>query len=312
MSPARTWLLCAALAVLLAATWVLSGVLLEHNDAQTVAAGRSLFSCLGLFLIALRSRGALLRSLQLIVRKPVPLLVSGVLGVAVYALCSVFAIAAVGTSVTNLVIAMAPGLSLVFGVLFFQQRSGRLAALAVLLAVVGAAVYVLGSFQASTADGPVRLAGIAAAVIAVSAIALYGQHYARISQGHDPGDLLLGIFLFGTVLLFLLLAATGSFAGFFAIAPLDWLWFLVLGVAVYVPVYLIQHRLIHDKGTVFTATVSLAVPFLVRAAEIFWFGKPWPNLAEAIGLVLCVVGIAVVVRNGAKRPAAAKAQLRAD
>lgn len=83
MSPARTWLLCPALAVLLAATWVLSGVLLERNDPQTVAAGRSLFSCLGLLLIALRSRGALVRSLQLIVRKPAPLLVSGVLGVAV-------------------------------------------------------------------------------------------------------------------------------------------------------------------------------------------------------------------------------------
>lgn len=304
MTTARTVLFCSALAVLLAATWILSGALVEHNDAQTVAAGRSLFSCLGLLLIALRSRGALKRSVQLMVRRPVPLLISGLLGVAVYALFSVFAISTVGTSATNLVIAMAPGLSLVFGVLLFKQHPGWLAVLAVVSAVIGAAIYVLGSFQGPAADGSARVAGLVAAVIAVCSIAFYGQHYARIARGYPPSDLLLGIFLFGTVLLFLLMAVTGSLSGFLRVAPLDWLWFLILGVVVYVPVYLIQHRLIHEKGAVFTATVSLAVPFLVRAADVVWFGKPWPNLAETLGLLLCVAGIAVVVRNGTKKGAA--------
>lgn len=290
--------LCGGLTLLLAATWILSGALVEHNDAQTVAAGRSLFSCIGLLLIALRSRGSLKRSVYLIVHRPIPLLISGLLGVAIYALFSVFAISTVGTSVTNLVIAMAPGLSMVFGVLFFKQRTSWLAVMAVVLAVAGAAVYVLGSFQDSSVDGAMRMAGVVAAVIAVCSIALYGQHYARISRGHNPSDLLLGIFLFGTVLLFCVMAASGTLAGFFRIAPLDWLWFLILGVVVYVPVYVIQHRLIHEKGAVFTATVSLAVPFLVRAAEIIWFGRSWPNLAETIGLLVCVAGIAVVVRNG--------------
>ncbi|AJT41489.1 DMT family transporter [Psychromicrobium lacuslunae] len=302
LSRAAVLAMCCALALLLAATWILSGVLVEHNEAQTVAAGRSLFSCLGLLLIALRSRGALQRSVAMVVHRPLALLISGLLGVSIYALFSLYAISSVGTSVTNLVIAMAPALSLVFGVLFFRQRSGWMAVTAVLVAVAGAAIYVLGSFDSSATDQSTWLWGVAAALLAVCSIALYGQHYAGISKGHKPSDLLLGIFCFGTVVLLLVMAVNGSLAGFLSIAPIDWLWFFVLGVLIYVPVYIIQHRLIHEKGAVFTATVSLAVPFVVRAAEVLIFGKPWPNGAEIVGLLLCVAGIAVVVRLGTSKP----------
>ena len=300
LSKAAVLAMCCALALLLAATWILSGVLVEHNDPQTVAAGRSLFSCLGLLMIALRSRGALKRSVTMVVHRPLALLISGLLGVSIYALFSLYAISAVGTSVTNLVIAMAPALSLIFGVLFFRQRSSWLAACAVLLAVAGAAIYVLGSFSGSAADQSGWFWGVAAALLAVCSIALYGQHYAGISRGHNPSDLLLGIFCFGTAALLLVMAVNGSLAEFFRIAPIDWLWFFLLGVLIYVPVYIIQHRLIHEKGAVFTATVSLAVPFVVRAAEVLFFAKPWPNGAEIAGLLICVAGIAVVVHNGTK------------
>ncbi|WP_285726195.1 DMT family transporter [Psychromicrobium xiongbiense] len=291
--------------LLFAGTWIFSGLLIDHHSPQVVATGRTLFTCLGLLLIAGRSRGALRRSVQEVVRRPWALLISGLLGVAIYAWFSLAAMSLVGTSVTNLVITLSPAFTLVFGVLFFRERSSWFAAAAVLLAVLGAAVYVLGSFgdpvPGGAAGGAGYLWGVAAAVVAVSSIALYGQHYARISRGHRPTDLLLGIFGFGAIVLLILTAATGSLGEYLTLSALDWLWFFVLGVVIYVPVYIIQHRLIHDRGAVFTATLGLATPFVIRISEVLLGWKTWPNAIELIGMLACLAGVAAVIRQGTRK-----------
>ncbi len=129
------------------------------------------------------------------------------------------------------------------------------------------------------------------------AIALYGQYYGRISTGHDPLDLLPGIFLIGTVVVLVVLAVTGRLG---AVLGLSWptiLLLFVLGVIIYVPVYVLQHQLIHLRGAVYMASLSLVVPFLVRAAEMITGRAGLPGPIELLGLAVCVAGVALVVRH---------------
>ncbi len=290
--------MCVVLVALLAATWVLSAVVVADNRPEAVAAGRSLFSLLGLILVAGRSPSALKRSMKSLVARPAALLLAGVLGVAIYSLFSLWAIAGVGVSVTNLIVATAPALTLTFGALFFRERYPRTAVLAVVVAVMGAVIYTLSSVQAENRPFIVSVGGVAAAIVAVCSAAFYGHYYARLAEGQRSGDLLLGVFLFGTVVLLAVMCLTGSIGGLAELRPLDWLWLFVLGVVVYVPVYILQHRLIHERGAVFTATLSLAVPAVVRAADVVLFGRPFPAGLEALGLLVSLCGMVFVLRIG--------------
>ncbi|WP_223690191.1 DMT family transporter [Leifsonia poae] len=271
---------------------------MQREPAGVVAAGRSLFSYAGILLLALRSRGAAWRALLLVRRRPGALLVSGLLGVAVYAFASLEAISLVGVSIPNLLLTTTPLLTLVIGVLWFGKRGNRFATAGTIVATVGAALYVAVSFSAS-ADllGIQGAVGVGLALVAALSMAVYGQHYARISQGHDPTDLLPGIFGFGTVLLLILLGATGQLAELVHVDAVTWLLLLLLGVGIYVPVYVLQHKLIHARGAVYTATVSLAVPFVVRALEVCFLGGVWPSLPETGAMILCIAGVALVLRH---------------
>lgn len=299
-APTRHWavpVMTAALALLLGLTWVVSDLAVQRESAGIVAAGRSLFSCVGILLLAARSRGSARRSVQALQARPWSLLLSGLLGVAVYAFASLQAIALLGVSIPNLLLTTTPLLSLVVGMLWFRARGNAAAIVGTLIATAGAAAYVVVSFR--TADGiPVLggIAGVALAVVAALSMALYGQHYARLSAGRNPLDLLPGIFGFGTMLLLILLAATGRLADILSVDPVTWLLLAVLGIGIYVPVYVLQHQLIHQRGAVYAATVSLAVPFVVRALEVA-AGGAWPSLAEGAAMLVCVVGVGLVLRN---------------
>lgn len=314
-APTRRWavpVMTAALALLLGLTWVVSDLAVQRESAGIVAAGRSFFSCVGILLLAARSRGSARRSVQALRARPWSLLLSGLLGVAVYAFASLQAIALLGVSIPNLLLTT-PLLSLVVGMLWFRARGNAAAIVGTLIATAGAAAYVVVSFRTvdgiSVLDGVV---GVALAVVAALSMALYGQHYARLSAGRNPLDLLPGIFGFGTMLLLILLAATGRLADILSVDPVTWLLLAVLGIGIYVPVYVLQHQLIHQRGAVYAATVSLAVPFVVRALEVV-AGGAWPSLAEGAAMLVCVVGVGLVLRNpvgvrdGKGRPATVRA-----
>ena len=282
---------------LLASTWIVSGLAVDQAGPDVVAAGRSFFSCLGLCLLALRGRGALGRAVAMVRRRPMALSLAGVLGVSIYALASLRAIALVGISLPNLLLATTPCVSLLFGVLVFGKHAPRPAVVGVVLATVGAAAYVLGTFGLSAAGPGTVWLGVGAGLVAVVAISVYGQYYGRISQGHDPLDLLPGIFLIGTLVVLAVLAVTGRLG---AVLDLSWstiFLLVVLGVIIYVPLYVIQHQLIHDRGAVYMASLSLVVPFLVRVAEMITGRAGVPGPAELLGLLVCVAGVALVVRH---------------
>ena len=282
---------------LLASTWIVSGLAVERAGPDVVAAGRSFFSGLGLCLLALRGRGALGRAVITVRQRPVALGFAGLLGVSIYALASLRAIALVGISLPNLLLATTPCVSLLLGVLFYRKHAPRAAVVGVALATLGAAGYVLATFRVSAARPGTVWFGVAAGVIAVLAIAVYGQYYGRISAGHDPLDLLPGIFLIGTVVVLVVLAVTGRLG---AVLGLSWptvLLLFILGVIIYVPVYVLQHQLIHLRGAVYMASLSLVVPFLVRAAEMITGRAGLPGPIELLGLAVCVAGVALVVRH---------------
>ncbi|MFJ3956746.1 EamA family transporter [Arthrobacter sp. NPDC090010] len=294
-------LMTAGLALLLALTWIFSGLAVEQAEPATVAAGRSFFSCVGILFLAGRSRGAMRRSWDLVRTRTPSLLLSGALGVAVYALASLSAIALLGISVPNLLLTSTPLLTLGLGALFFRARPVLAAVLGALLATLGAAGYVLLSLQAND-DVPETqlLTGVLLALGAAAAMAVYGLHYARLSQGHDPVDLLPGIFGYGTVLLLAVLAMTGQLGELGRLAPESWLLLVLLGVVIYVPVYVLQHRLIHARGAMYTATISLLVPFVVRFLQVLLLGGAWPSLPEWLTMILCVAGVLLVIRHPAR------------
>ncbi len=289
--------LSAGFALLLALTWIVSELAVRRAGPDVTAAGRSLFSALGLCLLVTRGNGAARRSVRYIRRRPGTLVISGLLGVAFYAYFSLQAIAAVGVSLPNLLLATTPCVSMIIGVLWFNKVGSRAAIAGISLATAGAAVYVFGSFTINDdLTTSTLLLGIGSALIAVVAIALYGQHYARISAGHDPLDLLPGIFATGTVLLLVLLACTGRLRALWS-ADLSTIGLLaVLGLGIYVPVYVLQHQLIHRRGAVYMASTSLVVPFLVRPAEML-LGGPGPGVVEVFGMVVCLAGVLLVIRH---------------
>jgi len=91
------------------------------------------------------------------------------------------------------------------------------------VATTGAVIYVLSSFTLGRdVSTMVLLAGVGAGIVAVLAIAVYGQYYARISAGHDPLDLLPGIFGAGTIAVLIFLAVTGRLSAVTSIDLPGW------------------------------------------------------------------------------------------
>lgn len=297
----RRWVIPAmsvAFTVLLVLTWVVSDLAVQRVGPDVTAAGRSFFSTLGLCLLVARGKGAARRSMIMIRNHPGALVISGLLGVTLYALSSLQSIALVGISIPNLLLATSPCVSMIIGIVWFGKTGSRTAFVGVVVATAGAVIYVLSSFTLGRdVSTRVLLAGVATGIVAVLAIAVYGQHYARISRGHDPLDLLPGIFGSGTIAVLIFLGVTGRLG---AVASIDLPGLgllIVLGVVIYVPVYVLQHQLIHARGAVFMASISLGSPFLVRAAEILFLDGPALDVGSVVGMVVCVAGVYLVVRH---------------
>lgn len=300
--PLPVALMSVAFTVLLVGTWVFSDLTVRRAGPYVTAAGRSFFSCVGLCLLTLRSKGALRRSVRQIRTRPLALAVSGLVGVSIYAASSLLAIDRLGISLPNLLLATGPCLSLLIGVAWFGRRTTRWAVIGVLVAALGAGLRVLATFQLESRSTAAVVVGVVGGVVAVAAISFYGQHYATLSRGHDPLDLLPGIFGVGTVILLVLLALTGRLGALLRVDLTTIGLLVLLGVVIYVPVYVLQHTLIHVRGAVFMASISLMTPFGVQFVDAEWLGAPAPTWWEVGAGLVCLLGVALVVRFGAERP----------
>jgi hypothetical protein len=174
--------------------------------------------------------------------------------------------------------------------------------LGTVLAVAAVVVY-LASRPAATfgAGGTARfLAGAVLAIAGTTAYALYGYVYRQGMADTSPVAALPAITGAGTLMLgvaSLLSAPFGSVDG----AP--WAGIAVLGAGLTAPVFLISHELILRKGPLFTSSVALIVPFLIRVGE--WLlgsaGPPGPASVALLGVACGGIRLTVSTPRG-RRP----------
>lgn len=275
-----------ALVLLLSGTWLLSGALVTGTDPLIVAVGRTAVCCAALTAVA-ASTEAGRADLRRAATRPGTVWLLGLLGFAGYAAGTLLAIPRIGTSLTNLVVALMPCASVVVGALFFGERSAPRKAAGAALACAAAAGYAALGADAGDMDGT----GLLLVAGATAAFAVYGFLYRQRLSGLPPSAVLPVLLAAATCLLLPMalpalidrpptLAATGGI--------------VVLGAVVYAPAYLVQHRLILLRGPVFTAAVQLAVPFTVRLGDWALGTAPAPTPAELLFLALCCGGIALV------------------
>ncbi|MCQ4206191.1 DMT family transporter [Streptomyces longispororuber] len=290
--PAGVAVLAAVLVALLAGTWLLSGALVEGTDPLVVAAGRTGVCCAVLAgCAAARAKGR--HELRQVPRQPGTLALLALLGFAAYAMGTLLALPRIGTSLTNLVVALMPCASLAVGALLFGQRATVRQAAGAALATAAT-----GAYAVRDGAGRVDLPGLGLAVAGMLAFAAYGFLYRRRLGGVAPSAAL--PVLLGLATLMMLPFAVPADGASLA----RWGGIVLLGGAVYAPAYLVQHRLILLRGPVFTAAVQLAVPFTVRLGD--WaLGPAGPPTVPELALLGCALaGIALVtVRRGGQRTA---------
>ncbi|MFE6755478.1 DMT family transporter [Streptomyces sp. NPDC057684] len=278
----RVALLAVTLVTLLAGTWLLSGALVEGTDPLLVAVGRTGVCCAMLTsFAAVRSPGR--AQLRRLVRQSGTLTLLGLLGFAAYAVGTLLAIARIGTSVTNLVVALMPCASLALGALLFGQRASARQAAGAVLATVATGAYALRD-----GAGRIDALGVGLAVAGMLSFAVYGFLYRR-RLGDVAPSVALPALLGAATLMMLPLALTAG-----AASPAQWGGIVFLGGVVYAPAYLVQHRLILLRGPVFTAAVQLAVPFAVRLGDWALGLEPAPTALELTLLCCALTGIGLV------------------
>ncbi|WP_329432290.1 DMT family transporter [Streptomyces sp. NBC_01280] len=278
-------LLATVLVALLAGTWLMSGALVQAVGPLTVATGRTAVCCAVLTAFAAaRSSGR--AQLRQVAQRPMLVCLLALLGFAGYAAGTLLAIPRVGTSLTNLVVALMPCAGVAIGALCFGERASARSVVGALLATAAT-----GAYAALGGEGTLDAPGLLLALAGMLGFAVYGFLYRRTLAGLPPLAVLPVLLAVAGVML-LPLALPGLLAH--PPSPAQWAGIALLGGAVYAPAYLVQHRLILLRGPVFTAAVQLAVPFTVRIGDWALGTAGAPGATEAALLAAAGAGIALV------------------
>lgn len=289
-----------ALVVLLAATWVIAGIALQGAGVGVVSAGRTGFAAFGLLLLVLLSnpsggRSAPPAPLASVHRRPWwQVVVLSVTGVAGYTLLSTVAIALAGPTIPSLILALSPVVVLLLESALTKVRVRPVVLVATVVAIVGAVLYVVP--RLAGAAGPSAAWGVLAAVGAMLSMAAYGLLFAYVNRGRrgPMAPRILPIFALGSaplVLWAVVEASAGEGVELVTVGVLA-----LLGLGVYVPAYLVQHRIILSAGPSFAALLGLAVPPLVGVASAAVGLSPLPGPLQVVGIVLTLAGMLAVIR----------------
>lgn len=292
--------------LLLAAGWVVSGRLVRDTPPPAVAAGRTGASFVMISAIsALRPRTW--PAIRATVRRRRAVILLAILGFFVYYTGTLLGVDRIGASRVGLVVSLLPCITFAVGFAAFREQASARKVLGTVLAVAAALGYALeggGSGGDGTGKG-VLVAGVLLALTGTFAYALYGYVYRHYMSDVPPVAALPAVTGVGTVLL---VPAAVAFVPLGAIGAAQWAGIAALGAVLTAPVFLISHELIVRKGPLFTSTIALVVPFLVRLAEWGLGDEAAPNAAAILFLVLCAAGVWLTV--AAARPAPAPAGRR--
>jgi drug/metabolite transporter (DMT)-like permease len=218
-------------------------------------------------------------------------------GVTAYTICSTVAIALAGPALPSLVLALSPAVVLIAEAALTRTRPPVRTLAGTLVAVAGALLYVIPRL-AGTLGNEVAL-GAVFAVAAMLSMAFYTLYFARVNRGYEGpmARRIVPIFAIGTLPLALWAAidlARGSAVTWTAVGLLA-----VLGIVIYVPAYLLQHRILLTAGPSYYALLGLATPPLVgfSSAVLHLAGVPTP--VQIAGVALTVLGMVVILRRKA-------------
>ena len=73
-----------------------------------------------------------------------------------------------------------------------------------------------------------------------------------------------------------------------------------LGIVIYVPVYLLQHRILLTAGPSYTALLGLATPVLVGVSSAALHMAAFPAPIQIAGMLLTLFGMFLVIRRTLK------------
>jgi drug/metabolite transporter (DMT)-like permease len=207
---------------------------------------------------------------------------------------STLAIRFAGPTIPSVVLALSPGVVLVLESRLMAERVGPVVLVSTCVAIGGAILFIWPRLSGATTSTVVW--GVLAAIGAMFSMAIYGLYFARVHRNyHGPlTPRILPIFGIGSIPL-LAWAAVDVLTGQ-QITAATLLILAVLGLVIYVPTYLVQHRILLTAGPAYAALLGLAVPPLVALTSfVLGLAKP-PDLVQFAGITLTLVGMTVVIR----------------
>ncbi|WP_431030987.1 DMT family transporter [Plantibacter sp. RU18] len=299
------WWRSAALIVLLASTWLIVGASLQEASTAVVSAGRTIFTVGGLLALSwwTTHRGGVNAPdapAPVVRRAPTPyrwwqLLLLALSGVNAYTLFSTVAIGFAGPVLPTLIMALTPAAVLIAESAMTRVVPAVPTIVGTLLAIGGALLYVLPRLDGTV--GSDVLIGTLFSIAAMGSMAFYGVFFARVNRAyHGPmAPRILPIFALGSIPLVLWAAAAiggGESVSWNVVVMLA-----VLGIAIYVPVYLLQHRIILTAGASYAALLGLAVPPLVGLGSALLHLAAVPIPVQLLGILATVLGMALVIRR---------------
>ncbi len=286
-----------ALILLLAASWLIAGDLVARMPALVVAAGRTGTAFVALTAIAMLNP-ARRPAVRVAASRPGAVALLGLLGFFGYYAGTMIGTGMIGASRIGLITSLLPCITFAIGAVAFQEPVTRLRVAGTILAMIGACGYVLADGRphgpGSQGGLSMMLGGALLGFAGTASYALYGYVF-RGRMGHLPAmSALPAIPGAGTIMLG---AAALLFAPLGAIASRDWAELAILGALFTAPVFILLHELILRKGPLFTAGLSLTVPFVLRMGgwAVGQQGAPgWIVLAL---LASCAAGVWLVIRQ---------------
>ncbi|MEV4891434.1 DMT family transporter [Nonomuraea sp. NPDC055795] len=285
----------AALVLLLASTWLVVEASLRDASTGIVSAGRTAFTVLGLVALTWWSPASASPASRATGYRWWQIGLLALTGVTAYTVLSTVAISLAGPALPALTLSLTPAVVLIAESVMLRTRPSPRTIAGTVIAVAGAVLYTVPRLAGSLGDD-VAL-GALVALAAMFSMAFYGLYFSRTNRGYQGAmaPRILPIFAVGTIPL-AAWAATDVAAG----ERVSWTvlgMLVLLGIVIYVPVYLLQHRILLTGGPSYSALLGLAVPPLVGVSSALSHLAGAPTSTQIAGMGLTLAGMALVIRS---------------
>ncbi|MFI9560331.1 DMT family transporter [Nonomuraea endophytica] len=285
----------AALVILLASTWLVVEASLRDASTAIVSAGRTAFTVLGLLALTWWTPASASPAAPATRYRWWQIGLLALTGVTAYTVLSTVAISLAGPALPALTLSLTPAVVLIAESVMLRTRPSLRTIAGTVIAVAGAVLYTVPRLAGTLGDD-VAL-GALVALAAMFSMAFYGLYFSRTNRGYQGAmaPRILPIFAVGTVPL-AAWAATDVAGG----ERVSWTvlgMLVLLGIVIYVPVYLLQHRILLTGGPSYSALLGLAVPPLVGVSSALLQLAGAPTSMQIASMGLTLAGMALVIRS---------------